>query len=262
MSKKCWAKGEAEIGNGKTKLDNARNLQGFFDLEDKEFEEIMRNVRKWLPLCFARHARRARMGRRVARLMISSQIGNSTPHTSHFLVESQWRTWLKAQIWRTQHTFRLMLCVWFSTTLPSSSCCLSSLLSSCSSTWPSASSSTMWRTNTLCTLVNQDLGTLAENEPPTCYKPNGHFIAEANVEYTQESSDEQRYPDDFDYGDVTIGKTFLDACRSRAYHSQHEGLSSSQSSYVCHGTGRLVVEAQFDSLISNVRENPRRSSEK
>ena len=38
------------------------------------------------------------------------------------------------------------------------------------------------------------------------------------------------------------------------------GLSSSQSSSVGHRTGRPVVE-QFDSLISNDRENPRNSSE-
>ena len=48
-------------------------------------------------------------------------------------------------------------------------------------------------------------------------------------------------------------------CR-RAYHSPDEGLSSSQSSSVGHRTGRPVVE-QFDSLIPNVRENPRHSSE-
>ena len=49
------------------------------------------------------------------------------------------------------------------------------------------------------------------------------------------------------------------ASRRRAYHSHDEGLSSSQSSSVGHRTGRPVVE-QFDSQISNVRENPRRSS--
>ena len=47
------------------------------------------------------------------------------------------------------------------------------------------------------------------------------------------------------------------ASRRRAYHSHDEGLSSSQSSSV---TERPVVE-QFDSLIPNVRENPRRSTE-
>ena len=50
------------------------------------------------------------------------------------------------------------------------------------------------------------------------------------------------------------------AGRRLAYHSPDEGLSSSQSSSVGHRTGR-PVEAQFDSLISNVIENPRRSSE-
>ena len=51
------------------------------------------------------------------------------------------------------------------------------------------------------------------------------------------------------------------ASRGQAYHSPDEGLSSSQSSSVGHDrTGRLVAD-QFDSLISNVRENPRRGSE-
>ena len=51
-----------------------------------------------------------------------------------------------------------------------------------------------------------------------------------------------------------------DASRRQAYHSQNEGLSSSQSLSGDHRTGRPDVE-QFDSLISNVREKPRRSSE-
>ena len=51
-----------------------------------------------------------------------------------------------------------------------------------------------------------------------------------------------------------------DASRGRAYHSQDEGLSSSQSSSVGHRTGRPVAE-QFDSLIPNIRENPCRGSE-
>ena len=83
--------------------------------------------------------------------------------------------------------------------------------------------------NTLRTSA-EDLGTLAENEPPTGYEPNDHFITEAYVEYTQESSSEQRFPDDFDYDDVTIGKTLLDPCRTRADHSEEEGLSSCLSS--------------------------------
>ena len=64
----------------KPKLDNARKLRGiyFIDPEDKEFKETIRNARKnwkhpWLPPCFARHARKASMGRPVARLMSSNQ---------------------------------------------------------------------------------------------------------------------------------------------------------------------------------------------
>ena len=63
----------------------------------------------------------------------------------------------------------------------------------------------MWWTNTLRTSA-EDLGTLAENEPPTSYEPKDHFITEAYVEYTQESSGEQRFSDDFDYDDVNIGR--------------------------------------------------------
>ena len=64
----------------------------------------------------------------------------------------------------------------------------------------------MWWTNTLRTSA-EDLGTLAENEPHTGYEPSDHFITEAHVEYTLESTGEQRSPNDFDYDDVTIGKT-------------------------------------------------------
>ena len=50
----------------------------------------------------------------------------------------------------------------------------------------------MWWTNTLSNSA-EDLGTLAENEPPTGYEPDDHFITEAYVEYTQESLVEQRF---------------------------------------------------------------------
>ena len=111
--------------------------------------------------------------------------------------------------------------------------------------------------NTLLTSA-EDLGTLAENEPPTGYEPNDHFITEAHVEYTEESSSEQRFPDDFDYDDVTIGKTLLDACRRRADHSEEEGLSSCLSSSVSHDrTGRPVV----CSLVSSAQEAQRHNSE-
>ena len=66
----------------------------------------------------------------------------------------------------------------------------------------------------------------------TGYERNDHFIQEGYVEYTQESLGEQRFPDDFDYDDVTISKTLLDACRRQADHSEEEGLSSCVSSSV------------------------------
>ena len=50
------------------------------------------------------------------------------------------------------------------------------------------------------------------------------------VEFTQESVTEQRFREDFDYDDITIGQTLLNACRRRADHSEGEGLSSFLSS--------------------------------
>ena len=111
------------------------------------------------------------------------------------------------------------------------------------------------------TSANEELGTLAENNPPTGYEPNDHFITEAYVEYTQESTCEQRSPTDFDFDDVTIGKALLDACRRRADHSEEEGLSSCLSLSVSHDRKGRHVVCSFDSLIPNVRENPRRDSE-
>ena len=54
---------------------------------------------------------------------------------------------------------------------------------------------------------------------------------------------EQRFPEDFDYDDITIGQTLFNACRRRADHSEGEGLSSclSSSSMSHDRTGRPVV---------------------
>ena len=54
---------------------------------------------------------------------------------------------------------------------------------------------------------------------------------------------EQRFPEDFDYDDITIGQTLLNACRRRADHSEGEGLSSglSSSSMCPDRTGQPVV---------------------
>ena len=123
----------------------------------------------------------------------------------------------------------------------------------------------MWWTNSLCTSANEDLGTLAEHDPLKGYEPNDYHISEATEPYIQESSDENGSLNDLEYDAVTIGIPLSSplftqnredvVSRRRAYHSHDEGLSSSQSSSVGHSTGRPVVE-QFDSQISNVRENP------
>ena len=89
----------------------------------------------------------------------------------------------------------------------------------------------------------EELGPLAKKNYSTGYEPNDHFITEAYVEFTQESVTEQRFPEDFDYDDITIGRTLLNACRRRADHSEGEGLSSClSSSSVSHDrTGKPVV---------------------
>ena len=106
----------------------------------------------------------------------------------------------------------------------------------------------MWWTNSLCTLANEDLGTLAEYDPLTSYEPNDYHISEAPEPYIQESPCENGSLNNLEYDDVTIGMALSsplftqeraeDANRRRAYHSQDEGLSSSQSSSVGHRTGR------------------------
>ena len=121
----------------------------------------------------------------------------------------------------------------------------------------------MWWTNSLCTLANEVLGTLAKYDPLTGYEPNDYHILEATELYIQESSGENGSLNDLEYDDVTIGKALSsplftqeredDASRRRAYHSQEEGLSSSLSSSVGHRTGRPVVE-QFDSQIQTSKK--------
>ena len=96
---------------------------------------------------------------------------------------------------------------------------------------------------------------MAQNEPPTGYEPNDHFITEAYVEYTQESTGEQRFSADFDYDDVTIGKTLLDAFRRQADHSEEEGLSSCLSSSVSHEKTVKPVLCRLVSSAQTQRHN-------
>ena len=71
----------------------------------------------------------------------------------------------------------------------------------------------------------EELGPQDYKNSSTGYEPNDHFFTEAYVEFTQESVTE--FPEDFDYDDVTIGQTFLNACRRRADHSEGEVVSES-----------------------------------
>ena len=65
-------------------------------------------------------------------------------------------------------------------------------------------------------------------------------------------------PNDFDYDDVTIGKTLLDACRRRADHSEEEGLSSCLSSSVSHDRTERPVVCR---LVTSAQETQRHNSE-
>ena len=84
---------------------------------------------------------------------------------------------------------------------------------------------------------------------------------DAYVDYTQESTGEQRSSIDSYYDDVTIGKMLSDACGTRADHSQEEGLSSCLSSSVSHDRTERPVVCSFDSQVSSVQETLRHSSE-
>ena len=116
---------------------------------------------------------------------------------------------------------------------------------------------------------------MAENNPLTGYEPNiidNHHISETTETFIQESSSDGSPSNwhDSEFDDYTIGRALSSplfqeredpAGRREAYHSLEESLLSSQSLSVGHvGTGRPVLD-DFGSLISNVRENPRRDSE-
>ena len=163
-----------------------------------------------------------------------------------------------------------MIVLILSTTLPSTLCFPFFLIFLSFSS--SSLSFSMWKTRTLRTLANEDLGSFAEYDPLTEREPNDLHISETTDIFIQESSGDNRSLNshDLEFYDFTIGLALSsplftqereDAASPRqAYHSLDEGLSSCQSSSVGHRTGRPVAD-QFDSLISNVRENQRRSSE-
>ena len=67
-------------------------------------------------------------------------------------------------------------------------------------------------------------------------------------------------PHDFDYHDVTIGKTLLDACRRRADHFGEEFLSSCLSS-VSHDRKERPVVCSHGPQVSSAQETQRHNSE-
>ena len=107
------------------------------------------------------------------------------------------------------------------------------------------------------------------------YEPkfiDNYHISETIDKIIQESSSGGKPLNlhDLEFDDYTIGRALSPplfqeredpASRRQVYHSPDESLLSNQSSSVGHvRTGRPVAD-EFDSLISNVRENPRRDSE-
>ena len=178
----------------------------------------------------------------------------SVLHNTHTLVSSRKFGVSTSHVMR--HLHALMLCVWFSSTSPLFSLfCLSSLLSSFSSFWPSTSSSTMWWTNSLC-IVRLSHRLRSQRLPHL----RDHWTIHPGILRREQIMNSH----DIEYDDCTIGIALSsplftqeredDASRRRPYHFQDEGLSSSQSVSVGHRAGRTVVE-QFDSQISNVTDS-------
>ena len=69
----------------------------------------------------------------------------------------------------------------------------------------------------------------------TRYVPKDYFLTETFVESLTESTTGQRFPEqrfleDVDYDDATVGETLFNAHREQVYHSLREGLSVGQSS--------------------------------
>ena len=95
---------------------------------------------------------------------------------------------------------------------------------------------------------NEELGTMAENNPLTGHEPNfidNCHISETTDIFIQESSSDGRPSNlhDLEFDDYTIGRVLSSplfqeredpASRKQVYHSPDESLLSSQSSSVGH----------------------------
>ena len=129
LGRNAKLKEKQKWSNEKPKHDNARKLRGiyFIDPEDKDFKKPLGMLEtnwkhQWLPLCLARHAGRARMGRPVARRMISSQkfacileasestrlrMEESLPNYHEDHVAGEWTIHNNITIWDTNLFLRL-----------------------------------------------------------------------------------------------------------------------------------------------------------
>ena len=88
----------------------------------------------------------------------------------------------------------------------------------------------------------EELGLLAKKNSSAGYEPNDYVLTEAYVEFNQESVTEQRFFEDFDYDDISIGQTFFNAYRGQVDHFERKSLSSCLSSSMSHdGIGTPVV---------------------
>ena len=81
----------------------------------------------------------------------------------------------------------------------------------------------------------KEMGSTDESFSNTGYEPKDYFLTETYVEFNQESMTEQRFPEqrfleDVDYDDATVGEMLSNAYREQVYHSQREDLSVGQSS--------------------------------
>ena len=128
----------------------------------------------------------------------------------------------------------------------------------------------------LCTSPNEEFGLLVNNAPLTGYEPNfddNHFSETTEIFLQESSSDTSpSYLNDTEISvDNTVRALSLHHCSLRSEKNQRavdnlitlmkKVFLSSQSLSVGHvRTGRPVSD-EFGSLISNVRENPRHSSE-
>ena len=131
----------------------------------------------------------------------------------------------------------------------------------------------MWRTRTLRTLANEDLGTLAENDPLTGHAPNDLHISETTEKFIQESSGDNRSLNlhDLEFDDYTIGMALSSPLHPGAEKMQRavDKLITLLTKVRRPVSRRLSVMLEQGDLLlislihqsPNVRENPCRGSE-